>query len=125
MTYVIYEWEPRKSQDNANGCDTSVLQKTEFKKFYQEKIVTEFPSIEVLSLEEPQIRFLGENLRSGSDANKNEKFVESAGNVEIHKEAHFEALSERKKAGSVNKNYFFKFYFFFRIWSFILSSGGR
>lgn len=32
--------------------NTSVLQKTEFKKFYQEKIVTDFPGTEVLSLEE-------------------------------------------------------------------------
>ena len=39
-------------RDNANGCDTSILQKTEFKKFRQEKIVTAFPGIEVLSLEE-------------------------------------------------------------------------
>jgi len=35
-----------------HGCDTSIVQKPEFKKFYEEKIETIFPGIEVLSLEE-------------------------------------------------------------------------
>jgi len=60
------------------GCDTSILQKREFGKFIEEKFVTAFPGIEVLSLEEPQNKVLFTPLFERLDAQilGNKKFFE-------------------------------------------------